>query len=345
MTEPRTGSRPYAKAHLDVMRRRDLKPPEKLILVVLDRLRGLGKEWTTDRLVFETGLGLRTVQVALKSLGLARPAHRPKRAEEGAEKRAEKRAEFCYFRPAIKTDNNNDSIREQGGKSTTAPPPSAPADPAKTTAGAAASPAAPGPGSDALVSMIALRFGGRFSDAEIAGHVASDTGARLYTRTDLAAWYAAGRTAAYPSHLKRLVPQFVAEQTREGFVRRVAEIRSGGLTDARHSDGRRAEVRLVDTDPPRLILETCEGGVSGATAAELQDQIAGLRWPFVGSAREQGLRRRLEAVQSGLPDPAARPGERTQIVVSSPADLATWTFRPRQPTLFSLDGPPARAPP
>jgi hypothetical protein len=340
MPDPRT-VRPYAKAHLDVMRRRDLKPPEKLVLVVLDRLHRLREKWTTDRLVFETGMGRRTVQVALKSLGLSRPRGRPKCAE----KSAEQCAEFRYLSGHITDNNKRKSMGEREDKPATAPPPSVPANPARTTAGAAAPPAASGPVSDALVSMIVLRFGVRFSDAEVAGHVASDTAARLYTRTDLAAWDAAGQTAAYPSHLKRLVPQFVADQTREGFVRRIAEIRSGGLTDARHADGRRAEVRLADIDPPRLILEAREGGVPGATAAELQAQVAALRPPFLGSAHERTLRRRLEAVQAGLPDPAARPGERTQIVLKSPADLASWTFRPRQPTLFSLDGPPARAPP
>lgn len=340
MTDPRT-ARPYAKAHLDVMRRRDLCPTAKLVLVARQRLVGLGEFPSPTRLMYETGLTLRQVHYSLTTLGLQNPTGRPPKGNKKGYKKGDKKGGIvCHLSGPHITDNNNRELKRAGGEETTAPAPQVPAVPQKTTATTAA-PGAPSEGRpDALVSMLVLRFGGRFSAAEIAGHVASDTAAGAYSREELAAWYAAGRTAAYPSHLKRLVRQFVTEDRLASFAARLAAIRAAGLTDARHADGRQAQVRLVDTSPPRLILETSEGGVAGATAAELEGQIGGLRWPFVGSAREQGLRRRLEAVLAGLPDPAARPGLRTQIVVSSPTDLAGWSFRSAQPALFDMEKSP-----
>jgi hypothetical protein len=185
-------------------------------------------------------------------------------------------------------------------------------------------------------------FADRKLAAEAPGHVAGDLAAKTYTREDLEAWLASpGAAAAYPSHLKRLVPAFVLTRRRAAFAENLRQIRVGGLTRATHRAARplrRAEVRLVDDTDGLLILEELCGGVPGKLAEALRREIAALdadaaKSPFHrdhAAVAGRRFRDRLAAVEAGDPDPAARPPDRRRLDIRTPEALAEWRFEAEQ---------------
>jgi len=125
MPEPRIG-RPYAKAHLDFLRRRDVSPSAKLVCIARDRLVELGEEPTPSRLAYETGLSLRAVQYALNGRSL--PAAQVLGVCQDEQKGAQKGAQCA---PAF-YNNNRDLESEKGERKTEALSPDAAPQPKKT---------------------------------------------------------------------------------------------------------------------------------------------------------------------------------------------------------------------
>jgi len=125
MPEPRIG-RPYAKAHLDILRRRDVSPSAKLVCIARDRLIDLGEDPAPSRLAYETGLSLRAVQYVLNGRSL--PAAQALGVCQDEQKGAQKGAHCAP--PSY--NNNRDLESEKGERKTEAPSPDAAPQPKKT---------------------------------------------------------------------------------------------------------------------------------------------------------------------------------------------------------------------
>ena len=337
-----TDARPYAKAPLDLLRG-DLAPSVKLVAIAVGRMKRFGETPTTRRLIFETALPERTVQRAMVILGLAAPRGRPRKTDKQIDKQIDKQTATVAIYPPVYNSVTKTESRESGGG--TAPPPSSREGPGKKTATAPDDP-------PSLAAAVAARLGGRFPLPEVAGHVASQIAAGLYAEADLAAWLAAGHTAAYPSYLKAQVPAFVAALRAEAFAMKVRQIRAGGLTRAQHRTAappRRAEVRLADDAGGLLILEELVGGRPGTSAEALGREIAAAeidagRSAFHRDAAAVAVRRlraRLAAVLAGDADPQARPPDRRRLDIRTPEALAEWRFEAEQPFLPGIraEGP------
>jgi hypothetical protein len=354
MSDPTRTTRPYAKAHLDTLRRSDITDTEKVVLFVRQRLLDLGDTPTAGRIAMMLGCGERKVQLALKTLGLAKPVGRPRRrnAQNNAQLNAQNNAQLnaqnnAHFAPPIKTSTKETESIESG-RGETPPPPLAPRTTGKETA-AAAIPESQIPNPESRQLSVASLFAAPALAAEAPGHVAGDIAAGLYTQAGLDAWLASpGAAAAYPSHLKRIIPAFVAARRAEGFAAEVRQIRAGGLTRAVHRTAqppRRAEVRLADAAAGLLVLEEFVGGQPGASAEALRREIVRVETDAGKSAFHRDaaavavrrLRARLAAMESGLPDPSARPPDRRRLDIRSAEALAEWRFEAEQPRLFLED--------
>jgi hypothetical protein len=194
-------------------------------------------------------------------------------------------------------------------------------------------------------------MGGRFPIIELRGCIESDLAAKAYTADALDRFLVGGGSAAFPSHLRRVVPAAEAQAKRMAFAQDLAAIRDGHLLRAVNlgKPSRSAAVILVGADAGIVVLAELIGGRPGATTIDLRRQLSGLTACLRQSATARGLQDRLVAVEAGRPDPRAEPPERRRIEIRTPEALAEWRFEAER-TPVPADAPsthhvPDRAPP
>lgn len=219
--------------------------------------------------------------------------------------------------------------RGEGEKCDGPPPPARQRD--DTAAAAAGATGSVTPAEAARLAVAA--FAGRFPAAEVRGHIESNLTDGHYRPEDLAAYLAAGRCPAWPSHLKRTVAAWRDGRRRDELEVAIRQIGDGGLTDARRrADGARACVVKADAERGVVVLKEATPAEPPATAERLRAERERNRTMLrLGdeAAMQRRLSERIAALEAGRPDPHPPPaGPRKRWELRTPEDLAAWTFAP-----------------
>lgn len=333
MTDPQSATRnprspgPFAKAPLHLLRRQDLTPAEKIVAIAVERLRHFGDGLTSERLRIESGLSLRSVQRAMRSLGLARPRGRPRKEKNttpvshfGGGNTTNNATPVSHFPKASCCTSVSYSYNQERGESNGPTPPvrMEPSKTAGTRRRPRLRPIIRDLGHDdaarALAEALAARQRPRPEDPDaVYAEILRDTQAGRYTLQDLAFWLDQTPVVSTRSwQLKTDLATLVAGADRIGLALTTRRLLADGMT---------AAVRRGETGP-RWLLTSIEIAGEGA-------------WVRTGPGLLKPIRDPPRGTFIWLTEVAAG-GKGRQLCIDRLRNLDEWAFEPEQPTLFDV---------